>query len=214
MADGNGPPSRASESSTFIDFLDPLFAVAIGVGFEGILLEPWLKEWRIPKGQDLFSLFVFILGILTITLSWFGYHKSIRKMSIEGRGRFIVDIELLILYILLVYQYKNLGAVLFILAAIYLSFVLWDLLKIAEHPEKYPSKDENGKEINLFTRYNRELITFQWSVIFLIFPIAHHFSGDTNYLLILAYLGTVFYRVDKDKHFLGSLFNWLKGRRS
>src|SRR6266571_5487771 len=100
MADGNGPPSRASESSTFIDFLDPLFAVAIGVGFEGILLEPWLKEWRIPKGQDLFSLFVFILGILTITLSWFGYHKSIRKMSIEGRGRFIVDIELLILYIL------------------------------------------------------------------------------------------------------------------
>jgi len=209
MANGNGP-----QSSIFIDFLDPLFAVAIGIGFQdGILLEPWLKQWRLPKGSDLFSLFVFMLGILTITLSWFGYHKSIRNKSIEGNGRFIVDIELLILYILLVYQYKNFGAVLFILAAIYLSFVLWDLLKIGEHPEKYPSKDQNSGKIGFFTRYVRELITFQWLVIFLIFSIIHHFSGDNNYLLFFAYLGTVVYRVDKDKHLIGSLFKWLKGNK-
>ena len=196
---------RRPENSIFIDFLDPLFAVAIGIGFQdGILLEPWLKEWRVPQGQELFSLFVFTLGILTITLSWFGYHNSILKKRIEGKGRFILDIELLILYILLVYHYKNLGAVLFILAGIYLSFGFWDLLKVMEH-----STDYRGK---FFVAYARELITVQWFVIFLILSIVHHFSGDKNYLVVLAYAGTVFYRIDKDVHFLGGIITFLRGK--
>src|SRR6184192_1594806 len=92
--------STDSDGSIFIDFLDPLFAVAIGIGFQdGLFHEKWLLEWQLPKDGDLFNLFVFILGLLTITLSWFGYHKSIRNRSIEGKGRFILDVVLLVFYI-------------------------------------------------------------------------------------------------------------------
>src|SRR6266850_6590547 len=100
MIKRNRTAPRRPENSIFIDFLDPLFAVAISIGFQnGILLEPWLQNWVWPKSGELFHLFVFVLGMLTITLSWFGYHQSIRNKPLESNGRFILDIELLILYI-------------------------------------------------------------------------------------------------------------------
>jgi len=201
--------SSQSQSSIFIDFLDPLFAVAIGIGFQnGILLEPWLQNWVWPKSGELFHLFVFVLGMLTITLSWFGYHQSIRNKPLESNGRFILDIELLILYILLLFQYKNFGAVLFLLAAIYLSFILWDVLKVMEHTEDY-----RGIGGSQFKRYARELITVQWFIFFAVLSITHHFYEDNYYLLIGAYLGIVLYRVDKSRHFLGMFVGWLTKRR-
>jgi hypothetical protein len=202
--------SSQSQSSIFIDFLDPLFAVAIGIGFQnGILLEPWLQSWAWPKSDELFRLFVFVLGMLTIALSWFGYHQSIRNKPLESNGRFILDIELLILYILLLFQYKSFGAVLFILAAIYLSFIVWDVLKVIEHTEAY-----TGKSGGSFKRYARELITVQWFIFFAVLSITHHFSGDSYYLLIGAYLGIVLYRIDKSRHFLGMFVGWLTKRRT
>lgn len=197
-------PDKPTQS-IFIDFLDPLFAVAIGIGFQnGLLYEQWLISWYWPRGQDAFNLFVFILGLLTITLSWFGYHKSIKAKPIEGNGRFILDIVLLLLYILLLFKYKNFGAVLLILAGIYFFFILWDLIKIKEHWEEYSSA--GGSFLN---KYVRELVTFQWFIIFSAFSFIHYFIGDSNILLVFTFIGTVLYRIDKKQHFLGKLFGWL-----
>lgn len=200
--------SSRSQSSIFIDFLDPLFAVAIGIGFQnGILLEPWLQNWVCPKSGELFHLLVFLLGIFTIALSWLGYHKSIKKKPLEGRGRFLLDIELLILYMLLLFQYKNFGAVLFILAAIYFSFILWDILKVIEHWKDYQTVGDGP-----FKRYARELITLQWFVVFALLSLAHHWcgaEGDNYYLLFSAYVSTGLYRADKSHHFIGRLVRWL-----
>lgn len=204
--------SSRSQSSIFIDFLDPLFAVAIGIGFQnGLLLEPWLQNWVWPKGGEPFHLLVFVLGILTITLSWFGYHQSIRKKAIEGNGRFILDVWLLILYALLLFQYRNFGAVLFILAVIYFSFILWDILKVIEHPEDYQTVGDGP-----FKRYARELITLQWFIVFGLLSLAHHcwgVEGDNYYLLISAYVSTGLYRADKSRHFVGGFARWLSKRK-
>jgi hypothetical protein len=212
MADADNQNTDSnSERSIFIDFLDPLFAVAIGIGFEhGLLLEEWLQKWRYPNNDERFNLFVFILGLLVITLSWFGYHKSIKKKPLEGRGRFIVDIVLLVLYILLLFKYKHFEAFLFFLTLIYLFFFFWDLLKIKEHYEEY------SQITGFLKRYSRELITLQWLIIFFGTAMLHHwlyqFWSDGNhslYFLIFAYIGTALYRIDKEHKILGKIFGWL-----
>lgn len=160
----------------------------------------------------MFHLLVFVLGILTITLSWFGYHQSIRKKAIEGNGRFILDVWLLILYSLLLFQYRNFGAVLFILAAIYFSFILWDILKVIEHLEDYQIVGDGPLK-----RYARELITLQWFIVFALLSLAHDLwgvNGDNYYLLISAYVSTVLYRADKSRHFVGRFARWVsKGNK-
>jgi hypothetical protein len=146
--------SENPNRSIFIDFLDPLFAVAIGIGFQdGILKEEFVKDWKLPANDDAFNLLVFILGLFFVSLSWFGYHSSIKSKPIEGNIRFVLDIALVVLYIVLLFKFKDFGAFLTTLATIYSLFIIWDVFKVLEHPEKYSSND------NFIIRYIREIIT-------------------------------------------------------
>jgi hypothetical protein len=78
------PAAQASD----LDLLDFLFTVALSVGLTpevlqvpgrtGLLSEQWVKLRIWPSGLEVFDLTVYFLGILTLTLSWFGYHASVR----------------------------------------------------------------------------------------------------------------------------------------
>src|SRR5262245_4102359 len=91
--------SQTKERSFLIDFIDPLFAVVIHIGFvEGLSHQKWLHARSIPSStEDWANLLLFVAGFLTIVLSWVGYHKSIKKRPIEGDMRFILDVVLLVL---------------------------------------------------------------------------------------------------------------------
>jgi hypothetical protein len=76
------------------DFIDPLFAIALHIGLaEGLIKEQWFHDWSWPIGNAAFNFFVFLLGFLTIVLSWVGYHVSIRANPIRGYMRFVFDIS-------------------------------------------------------------------------------------------------------------------------
>ena len=205
MAEGGGPRLDQLPRSLFVDFLDPLFAVAIGIGFDhGLLLEPWLISWSLPRGQNLFDLFVFILGLFFIAMSWFGYHKSVKNKPLKGNLRFVLDVALVLFYLLLLFKYKDFSATLLVLVIIYLLYILWDILKVIEHPEDY------DKNVRFFSRYARELITAQWFVLFALLFLINYLFNIPVPSLILAYLGTIFYRTDKKKHFAGHIWNGIK----
>src|SRR2546429_2013869 len=153
------------EGKTYgIDFIDPLFAVAIHIGFtHSVLDEAWFAEWRWPRGHERFDALVLLLAFCTVVLSWVGYHRSIALKPLRaedrmGFVRFILDVVLVSLYALLLVKFKDIDATLTLYVWIYALFLVWDICKVREHSQKYLASDPFGK------RYRRELVTTFWFV--------------------------------------------------
>lgn len=134
LVDSQASPERENiiDSSTG-QFIDPLFAVIIAAGLSETIVI-WVKTRDIP---ELYVFLTVLTGYINILLSWFGYHKSIRKRPIIGVARFIITVTLLPLYLLTIiicspdmYQY-NLLVYLFV----FLLWFLWDCLKCYEYNE-------------------------------------------------------------------------------
>lgn len=140
-----------------IGFLDFLYILAISVGLApgflgipgraGLLSEEWVRTGAAPSGDARFDLAVFALGLLTISFSWFGYHRSLTSRpykydSLLSMFRFVLDVFLLVLYGVLLLQFKNFSSFLFLLALNYLGYLTWDTLKVIEFKEVLFKKRE------------------------------------------------------------------------
>lgn len=178
-----------------IDFIDPLFAVSVHIGLtEGIMNETWFHEMVWPSGKSTFTFLTFSLGFATLLLSWLGYHQSIKsrpmKRGIGGIFRFLLDVLLVVMYAVLLVQYRNFRAVLGLLAVIYAVFAVWDIFKIVENSGTYT------KSGSFFKKYGREVVTGASTTWFvLLWVLADQFRPGL--LLTLALVGTVGYRLAK-----------------
>src|SRR5262245_38511415 len=101
-------PEQRDDGKFRIDFIDPLFAVAIHIGFvEGLLKEDWLHLYSVPATwQDWANLAMFSASLAVIVASWVGYHLSIARNAIIGDMRFVLDVLLLVLYIFLLLYFR------------------------------------------------------------------------------------------------------------
>jgi len=205
--------SDNEEKPAGIDFLDFLFTVSIGIGLtpeilgmdyiKGLLSENWVRNGQLPSSPDLYNLGVFILGFLTLTLSWFGYHGSMAKKPIKygtvsGMFRFIFDVLLVIIYGLILLEFRNFKVVLTLLVIVHFIFVIWDVIKIIEHRDKYLEKAGGHLQ-----RYRREYVSGLFFVLFFILYLSYtlclySYSLGKWLSLILAIIFTVFYRINKD----------------
>jgi hypothetical protein len=188
-----------------IEFVDPLFAVAIHLGFSHRLFgEHWFEVWQWPEGQEIFRFWTFGLCFLTVLLAWLGYHESIRVHPVRALGRFLVDVVLVSLYAVLLVKSDDLHTALTLLTIIYALYVLWSLLKTKEYPEEYP------RDILWKSRYRREIVTFGWFIAFVALWLASGTGLIAEWaLLTLAYLFTVGHRVNKAVPIWGTLGNAL-----
>jgi hypothetical protein len=178
-----------------IDFIDPLFAVAVHLGIsESIATRTWFHEGRWPSGDEWFSLSVFLLGFLTLVWSWVGYHKSIQDKPLKGLARFVLDVVLVTLYAVVLLQVENFGLVLSLLASIYGFFVLWDLGKIREYPKRFSSSWPWS------LRNPREFVTCLFFLAFAVLALLYGIEAIGNWVgLGLAALLTIAYRLGKDR---------------
>jgi hypothetical protein len=189
-----------------IDFIDPLFAVALHIGFnDWFIRQKWFEAWRFPSGVDeWFTVLTFWLGFWTIVLSWVGYHKSILTKPLLGHKlRFSLDVLLVVAYALLLVQSSDFFAVLTLLALIYVMYALWDWGKMLEYPpDEYPEKYPPGKK----TR--RERVTDVFCLVFVgIWALNWRWPLDLNghwpwlrwVWLGAAWFATVLYRIAKEK---------------
>jgi hypothetical protein len=184
------------------DFIDPLFAIAIHLGFaHGLINSKWFVDWRMPITGERLTAATFALGFLTLVLSWLGYHQSIKSKPLKGYGRFIIDVTLVVIYAMILVKFENLNAVLLLLAIVYLLYLLWDIFKINEYKEQYDLRLSRGK------RYHREIVTAIWFGWFLLIWILSNTAiFDYQTLWIFAAIGTVGYRIHKSK--FGGKFLW------
>ena len=206
--------SNSTEKPAGIDFLDFLFTISISVGLtpeilgngniKGLLSEEWVWKSQFPSSLDFYNLGVFSLGLLNLILSWFGYHGSIevkplKYRTLSGMVRFIFDVLLVIIYGLILLQFRNFKIVISLLVIVYFIFVIWDIFKIIEYRDNY-SKANVGH----LQRYRREYVSFVFFVLFVILYLFYIFCLYSYSLgrwlsLILAIIFTVLYRINKDR---------------
>ena len=202
--------SVGEDNAAGIDFLDFLFTVAISVGLTpellqvpwvtGLLSVDWYKTGRWPSANEAFSLGVYLLGFLNLTLSWFGYHASIKARPLNyfsgyGMTRFVLDVLLVVMYGILLIQYRSFDVALSLLLIIYSIFVVWDYLKICEYWET----EFKNKKGTLLQRYRREWVSvFAFGVVVLIALPYFVLQMSRWFALALAICITVFYRFNKN----------------
>src|SRR6266700_3809769 len=207
----NGPLNTNSKEQIALDFIDPLFAIVIGLGFEAISREPtftgsyleslfYSPQTLFGKSES-FTIAVTALAYLTVVSSWIGYHRSVLKKNIRitttaGLFRFGVDIILLGLYWLLLVNFENFPFEMLVLLLVYVFFVPWDLFKWQEYkPEEIDSRRRRG-------------VSVVWALIFLATYLLYVTykpqaspRGDLVDWIVLtvAIVWTVLYRVHKER---------------
>jgi hypothetical protein len=162
---------------TFIDFL---FTLVIQYGFQGFLGEDWIEQGRFPVHSEIVSILIFVLGLLTVVLSWYGYHKSLTQRpnhyGVCEMFRFILDVVMLLLYGILLNKYNNLTFSLYMIILVFVLYIIWDVLGIIAHRSEASSGGAKRT-------YKRQKITFYCTVL-LTLPI---FFSNFNEILRIVY---------------------------
>ena len=204
--------NNISEQGASIDLLDFLFTVALSVGltpevlqikaYTGLLSTTWAKLGVVPVGWERFDLIVFVLGILTLTLSWFGYHASIKSRPLQyksafGMARFVIDIVLVLVYGIMLIYHKRAHVVLFFLMAVYWTYVIWDLLKICEYWSHFRKRLRNtAKPYRSLRAFRREFVSVFWVISFsVLYCLADPAPGLASVLFAIVF--TITYRINK-----------------
>jgi hypothetical protein len=124
-------------SKVGLGFVDILFAVVVGIGFEQAIGRPWFRafpyNWLDP------DLWMFVLGNTVVIASWVGYHRMMTEeeldpevSSIQGTLRFVVDIFLLVLYCRLLVAIEGPLDALEIIVWVFSLYVVWDWIVVTE----------------------------------------------------------------------------------
>jgi hypothetical protein len=189
--------NRDSDSKFRIDFIDPLFAVAIHIGFvEGLLHEAWWRKQSFPTYiNEYANLAMFAAGLCILVLSWIGYHRSISTKPIDSDQRFALDIVLLLLYIFLLLYFRSPAYVAILLFAVYVAYAFWDFYKTKEHLQKFygnrtmPSASQylvlcwrGWYRPKLHNKLKGEIVTLGWTGFYLLWiPFAFLPESETDF---------------------------------
>ncbi|WP_417798711.1 hypothetical protein [Terasakiella pusilla] len=197
------------------DFIKRLFAVAVSVGFASTLINmDWVKDTRIPDLNEGKHLFILLTGLVATIGSWDGYFQALEKAPLERFGRFLIDITLVFLYMILLVTSQNQYLWIFLLSMIYLLYWLWDILSVIEHEEKFILDGEKHPTWTKFKILQHvymnglkhkpgvnkgPAITFIWMVFFVAEAILFLNTNDQNIIgLAVINIGAlVLYRVAK-----------------
>lgn len=137
----DAPCGERDRAQYKIDFIDPLFAVAIHIGVaEGLVKEHWFDQWRLPHGAECWDLFALIVALCAVVQSWVGYHRSIELKPLRDDVpslRFELDVVLLLLYILMFLTYQRLPWFFSLLALVFFVYAWWDFHKTCEYSGQY-----------------------------------------------------------------------------
>jgi len=127
-------------SETYVGFIDILFAVVIGQSFVLLIDKEYYANWFNNIPANAFGLATLLLVYGLVISSWVGYHQSVKKYELRSIWRFLIDVILLFLYYVAFANANNFDIILGILIASFVSYSVWDLLRVIEYLES-PRRD-------------------------------------------------------------------------
>jgi len=124
-------------SKVGLSFIDILFAVVVGIGFERAIGRPWFRD--LPGNWSELDLWMFVLGNIVVIASWVGYHRMMTQDkldpevgSVQGFLRFLVDVILLFLYCRIVVVIDAPLDVFRTIVWVFVLYLVWDWIVITE----------------------------------------------------------------------------------
>ena len=196
-----GGEVEGQDPSASVTFVDVLFAVVMSLGLAQIMTRPWFKSMPEAAASGIaFEILVILLGYSTLLLSWWAYHKSIKRRRLTGglvgQSIFAVDILLLVGYWLLLVKFESFLFVLCVLLAIYLLYVCWDTLWWLKQPPETAPKE-----------WRRRAVTILWTTLlgaifftYLALSLCGSPATPVDWIfVVLAHLVNILYRVHKER---------------
>ena len=180
-----------------LDFLDFLFTFVLGFGLvsdRGLLSEEWLQNGDWLSREALRDGSVTLLGIFTLTLSWFGYHASILRQKISydkvtGLLRFQFDAILILIYGVMILSYEHFRVVISLFLVTFLIFVFWDVLKAKEYGYRWMHQSSKY--------YQRDVATVSWTGAAIVVVVLERVWAYDLIYAWLAIVISILYRVHK-----------------
>jgi hypothetical protein len=124
-------------SGVGLSFIDILFAIVVGIGFEQAIERPWFRD--LISNWSSRDLWLFVFANAVVIASWIGYHRMMTEEKLDpavrgwqGFVRFPVDILLLFFYCRLVVRLDYPGEVFTTTAWVFGLYLIWDLVVITE----------------------------------------------------------------------------------
>lgn len=216
-----GSPDGGGQRQKFVvkpDLLDFLFTLALTIGLapellgkDGMLSRNWVLA--IPPPSFVFDISVFLLGIVTLLFSWYGFNASVEDKpvlygSVAGLLRFSIDAFLVVLYGFLLLQFDNFGVFVLTLTIIFFLYVIWDILKLLEYrrppfnKKRLTHDDDWVRQLFGKLEEKRSASYFLVHVVLLaVYQVSNmwdFYVGLLNVMiLILLYVATFRYRAEK-----------------
>lgn len=200
-----------------IDFIDPLFAVILHIGYVDTVLKLDLlhKFGQLHDSHEISfrDVAVLLLGFANVILSWHGYHMSVLLKPIKGGARFYLDIVCLVLYLYVILCFQNHAAVAWLLVAQFGAFCLWDVAKATEYAA--PPRAQVGVSLGWGAALIVPAVFLTWGID----RVADGYRDVADFLSIAAlYTVTLAYRLHKSmghaRPVQAALNNWLFGTGS
>lgn len=117
------------------DFIKRLFSVAVSVGFASQLSkQTWLLSGDWPDIKAVKEFVLLSTSIIAVVVSWDGYFVAITQRPLSDKGRYYVDILIVLLYIFLIIASGMQSIWHMTLCAIFLLYVIWDVLRAVSPP--------------------------------------------------------------------------------
>jgi hypothetical protein len=137
MSNPDSSAETTENQITGIEFIDPLFGIAIGIGVtETFITQPFFLDWRLPAAAELPAILGWITVFIVTLLSWIGYRRSVRKNPVETFLRFCISIVLVMLYALMFVKYDTPSAIVQMFAWMFFLYLVWDLARAFEATKK------------------------------------------------------------------------------
>ena len=187
----------------------------VSVGFAAQIVDAnWILFIAWPSPEEWVEISLLLVGISMVVGSWEGYFSSINERPLERVFRFVIDVLIVFLYLILLNSISEFRAFKFWMAIIFTFYVVWDFVSMMEHPQSYANGGANikryetvlysfgalfGRPSDNYPKFSGKASTLLWSSYFWLLVLCHDWSSpgmQLNYALF-ALLGSVLFRLDK-----------------
>jgi hypothetical protein len=188
------------------------FSVAVSVGFASKIGEFRFLSASITEAttDQIHQAILLVFAMVVVVGSWEFYFRSIDKHPLTDMPRFVIDIILVSVYIVLLLSVRNFGNFLLYIDIIMSLYVLWDIFKIKAYPRKFGVRKFTAAEVaKAYLRGFRlegwpgPSITLWWFAMFLLVSLSHWlFPGEFFFIAVGSAAAYVLYRLDQTKHWM------------
>lgn len=197
------------------DFMKRFFAVAVSVGFASKISDlTFLFSFTLPTHQQIQQLALLIIAMVIVVGSWEFYFNSINKRPLVDFSRFVIDIIIVSMYIVLLLSIGNIDAFLIHIVFIMFLYVLWDIFSMRAYPHQYGIGEFGaGNVARVYLTGLRNwsgvdvdgkigpFITLWWSCVFVILFVFYWYHRNLVHAVpFVCAVAYILYRRDQSTH--------------